>query len=92
MFSDEKLVLRLFQKESGGKLEGFEAAVAGALAGMVAQISTTPVIFQLNALYHYLFQWHLFLYFYFYTKYYIFHYFSWMLLELALWLLRKKNL
>jgi len=39
----EKLVLRLFQKESGGKLEGLEAAVAGALAGMVAQISTTPL-------------------------------------------------
>lgn len=41
---DEKLVLRLFGKESGAKVEGLEAALAGAVASMLAQILTTPVL------------------------------------------------
>eukprot|EP01036_Dinobryon_divergens_P028868 gene28868-37879_t len=39
----EKLVLGFFGKESGGKVEGLEAAIAGALAGMIAQAMTTPL-------------------------------------------------
>ena len=44
--SDEKLVLRFFGKESGSKVEGLEAAAAGAIAGMLAQAVTTPVSFR----------------------------------------------
>jgi hypothetical protein len=33
----------MFDRAEGGKIEGLDAAVAGALAGAVAQIATTPV-------------------------------------------------
>ena len=40
---DEYLSVALFHAEAGTKMAGIDAAVAGALAGLAAQIVTTPV-------------------------------------------------